>query len=85
MASFTAFGLSGMNGFGGGWFWRGFGETGMAKITVENTPVGTLVLDIFDTQSKKPKYRYQDLVGRSREEFRKAVKGRSGRVHDAQD
>jgi hypothetical protein len=33
-----------------GWRWRGFDE---ATTTVENTPVGTLVVDIFDTQSKK--------------------------------
>jgi len=39
--------------FGGGWFWRGFGGPGYATITVENTPVGTLVIDIFDSQSKK--------------------------------
>jgi hypothetical protein len=39
------------DGFGGGWFWRGFGpET--ATTTVENTPVGTLTLDIFDSQTK---------------------------------
>lgn len=39
------------DGFGGGWFWRGFGpET--ATTTVENTPVGTLTVDIFDTRSK---------------------------------
>jgi len=40
------------DGFGGGWFWRGFGD-GVATTTVENTPVGTLVVDIFDGQSKK--------------------------------
>lgn len=36
---------------GGGWFWRGFG--GIATTTVQETPVGTLVVDIFD----KPKMR----------------------------
>jgi hypothetical protein len=36
---------------GGGWFWGGM--DGMSTTTVENTPVGTLVLDIFDAQSKK--------------------------------
>lgn len=40
------------DGFGGGWFWRGFGD-GLATTTVENTPVGTLVVDIFDTKTKK--------------------------------
>lgn len=33
-----------------GWRWRGFDE---ATTTVENTPVGTLVVDLFDSQSKK--------------------------------
>jgi len=38
-------------GFGGGWRWRGgFGD---AMTTVENTPVGTLVVDVFDGTSKK--------------------------------
>jgi hypothetical protein len=38
------------NGFGGGWRWQGFGD---ATTTVENTPVGTLVVDVFDGSSKK--------------------------------
>lgn len=37
------------NGLGGGWGWRGFGD---ATTTVENTPVGSLTVDIFDAQSK---------------------------------
>jgi hypothetical protein len=38
-------------GMGGGWRWRGgFGD---AMTTVENTPVGTLVVDVFDGASKK--------------------------------
>jgi hypothetical protein len=43
------------DGFGGGWGWRRFGGMGMGETTttVENTPVGTLVVDIFDSQSKK--------------------------------
>jgi len=36
------------NGFGG-WRWRGFGD---ATSEVINTPVGTLVVDLFDGQSK---------------------------------
>ena len=40
------------NGFGGGWYWRGFGD-GMATTTVQNQPVGTLVVDMFDSHSKK--------------------------------
>ena len=39
-------------GFGGGWRWRGFGD-GFATTTVEKTPVGMLVVDIFDSGSKK--------------------------------
>ncbi len=38
------------NGFGG-WGWRGFGG-GETVTTVENTPVGSLVVDIFDGNSK---------------------------------
>ncbi|HEV3332181.1 MAG TPA: DUF4136 domain-containing protein [Bryobacteraceae bacterium] len=41
------------NGFGGGWRWRGFGGFGDATTTVENYKVGTLVVDIFDANSKK--------------------------------
>src|SRR5216684_8051413 len=41
------------DGFGGGWMWRGFGGPAVATTTVENTPVGTLVVDIFDGRSKK--------------------------------
>ena len=36
---------------GGGWFWGGF--DGTSTTTVTNTPVGTLVVDIFDNSSKK--------------------------------
>ena len=36
---------------GGGWFWGGM--DGMSTTTVQNTPVGTLVVDLFDRQSKK--------------------------------
>jgi hypothetical protein len=38
------------DGLGGGWRWGGFGE---ATTTVENTPVGSLVVDIFDSSTKK--------------------------------
>ncbi|MDQ1471279.1 MAG: hypothetical protein QOJ99_2759 [Bryobacterales bacterium] len=41
------------NDFGGGWYWRGFGGMGTATTTVESVPIGTLVVDIFDTPSKK--------------------------------
>ncbi len=38
------------NGFGGGWRWGGFGDS---TTTVDHYKVGTLVLDMFDTQTKK--------------------------------
>jgi hypothetical protein len=39
------------NGFGGGWRWGGgFGD---ATTTVDNYKVGTLVVDLFDANSKK--------------------------------
>ena len=39
------------NGFGGGWRWGGgFGD---ATTTVDNYKVGTLVVDLFDTSTKK--------------------------------
>jgi Domain of unknown function (DUF4136) len=38
------------NGFGGGWFWRGLG--GDVTTEVINTPVGSLVVDVFDGQTK---------------------------------
>jgi len=41
------------DGFGGGWRWHGFGGLGMATTTVEKVPIGSLVLDIFDSETKK--------------------------------
>ena len=38
------------NGFGGGWRWGGFGD---ATTTTETYNVGTLVVDLFDTATKK--------------------------------
>ena len=40
------------NGMGGGWRWRG-GFGGDSTTYVDNYKVGTLVLDVFDAQSKK--------------------------------
>ena len=37
------------NNLGGGWRWGGFGD---ATTTTENYKVGTLVIDLFDTNSK---------------------------------
>ena len=47
----------GMGGFGGGWGHRGWwgggmGGMGMSTSEVENTPVGTLHIDIFDGKTK---------------------------------
>ena len=41
------------NGMGGGWRWRGVGGFGQSTTTVENYKVGTLVVDLFDENSKK--------------------------------
>lgn len=41
------------DGFGGGWGWRGFGDFGNATTTTQTYTVGTLVIDLFDTKSKK--------------------------------
>ena len=38
------------NNFGGGWRWGGFGD---ATTTTETYKVGTLVVDLFDTTTKK--------------------------------
>jgi len=41
------------DGMGGGWRWRGFGGFGDSTTTVQNYKVGTLVVDLFDGNSKK--------------------------------
>ena len=46
------------DGFGGGWGWRrfgggGFGGLGEATTTTETYKVGSLVVDLFDTKTKK--------------------------------
>ena len=41
------------NGFGGGWRWRGGFGGGDSTTYVDNYKVGTLVLDMFDSQTKK--------------------------------
>lgn len=41
-------------GFGGGWAHRGWwGGPGLATTTIDRTPVGTLHVDIFDSNTKK--------------------------------
>jgi hypothetical protein len=39
-------------GYGGGWFHRGWWGQGIATTTIDRTPVGTLHVDIFDSQTK---------------------------------
>jgi hypothetical protein len=43
------------DGFGGGWGWRRFGGGGFgnATTTTETYKVGTVVVDLFDTSTKK--------------------------------
>ena len=41
------------DGFGGGWRWRGFGGFGDSTTTVDSYRVGTLVVDLFDSSTKK--------------------------------
>jgi Domain of unknown function (DUF4136) len=56
------------DGFGGGWRWRGFGGMGMATTTTDVTKVGTVVVDIFDSQSQQLIWRGKesaDLSGHS--------------------
>jgi hypothetical protein len=61
-ASISAFGSTRMiqtleswygAGYGGGWYHRGWWAGGPGYVTVERTPVGTLHIDIFDSQTKK--------------------------------
>jgi hypothetical protein len=40
------------DGFGGGWRYRGFGGMGEATTTTDTYKVGTLVVDLFDTNTK---------------------------------
>jgi hypothetical protein len=47
-------------GFGGGWGWRGFGDDGcgydgfgQATTTAETYKVGTVVVDLFETKTKR--------------------------------
>lgn len=40
------------DGFGGGWRWRGFGGFGEATTTIDTYKVGTLVVDMFDPNTK---------------------------------
>ena len=35
----------------GGWWGRGWGDTGITNTTVQQVPVGTLLVDLYDTQT----------------------------------
>jgi hypothetical protein len=53
------------NGFGGGWGWRGFGGGGFggggfSTTTTQITKVGNVVVDIFDSHTKKLLWRGMD-------------------------
>ena len=39
--------------FGGGWRWRGFGDFGEATTTERDYKEGTLVIDIYDSKTKR--------------------------------
>jgi hypothetical protein len=41
------------DGFGGGWRWRGFGGMGEATTTEQDYKEGTLVVDLYDANSKQ--------------------------------
>jgi Domain of unknown function (DUF4136) len=43
------------DGFGAGWGWRGFGDGGFgeATTTTETYKVGTVVVDLFETKTKR--------------------------------
>ena len=65
------------NGFGGGWRWRGFGGMGESTTTVQNTPVGTLRVDIFDGNTKQLIWRGSSsdtLSGKAEKNEKKLVK-----------
>ena len=86
-ASVTAFGSTHeqqtlntfYDGMGGGWGWRGFGGGGFgdATTTTEETPIGTLVVDIFDTASKQLIWRSTatDTLSGSPEKNEKKLRG----------
>ena len=48
------------DGFGGGWRWRGASGVGLSTTTTDVTRVGTLVVDIFEPQTKQLLWRGTD-------------------------
>lgn len=64
------------DGLGGRWAWRGFGS-GIATTSVEETPVGTLVVDLFDGHTRKLIWRgvaSDALSGKPEKDEKKLVK-----------
>src|SRR5580704_6365367 len=71
-AEYTTF----YNGLGGGWRWHGW-VGGMATTTVEKVPVGTLIIDIYDTASQHLVWRglaYDQLSGKPDKDTKKLEK-----------
>jgi hypothetical protein len=65
------------DGFGGGWGWRRFGGGGFgeATTTTDTYKVGTLVVDLFDANSKKLVWRgsaSDTLSDKSEKKYRKS-------------
>jgi hypothetical protein len=48
------------NSFGGGWGWRRFGGDGYATMTTHITHIGNVVVDVFDSHTKKLIWRGTD-------------------------
>jgi hypothetical protein len=48
----TNYGYAGW-GWGWGWGWRGWGGPGWSQATVRNVPIGTLIVDLVDSQEKR--------------------------------
>ncbi|MGD0830348.1 MAG: DUF4136 domain-containing protein [Terracidiphilus sp.] len=63
-------------GFGPGWRWRGWGGMGETETTVENVPVGSLVLDMYDGSSHQLVWRgtAQDTLSKDSEKNVEKVK-----------
>jgi hypothetical protein len=71
-AEYTTF----YDGLGGGWRWHGWGG-GMATTMVEKVPVGTLIIDIYDTASQHLVWRglaYDQLSGKPDKDTKKLNK-----------
>jgi Domain of unknown function (DUF4136) len=71
-AEYTTF----YDGLGGGWRWHGWGG-GMATTMVEKVPIGTLIIDIYDTASQHLVWRglaYDQLSGKPDKDTKKLEK-----------